>query len=296
VAPRARGASAWWCSTTGPSAAARPGRPRPTSRPSSASATSRSSGCTAQTGPAPSPPRTGRPSTSSSRRASASTSRAISSGCPGTSCSAADRPARPPPPRVRDALVRAHIPVEAVDDLFEGGFHFGPALRVPAQARFHPLKYLRGLAAAVRRHGGVIDDDAHAVSVHARGWADAVSVDARVGPHPRPRTTWSWPPTAPSTPRSPTTRRSRPTGATWWRFARPPGPSARSCGTPRPPTTSCARRPTRRALGDLPPGRRRGPQDGSGDRLRGPLPGAGSVGASSASRASARSRGAGRGR
>ncbi len=82
--------------------------------------------------------------------------------------------------RERDALVRAHIPVEAVEDLFEGGFHFGPALRVPAQGRFHPLKYLRGLAAAFRRHGGVIDDDAHAVSVHAvKG--DAVSVTLASG-------------------------------------------------------------------------------------------------------------------
>lgn len=32
----------------------------------------------------------------------------------------------------------------------------GPALRYPRQAQFHPLKYLRGLAAALHRRGGVI--------------------------------------------------------------------------------------------------------------------------------------------
>lgn len=38
---------------------------------------------------------------------------------------------------------------------FPGGV-VGPALRYPRQAQFHPLKYLRGLAAALRRRGGII--------------------------------------------------------------------------------------------------------------------------------------------
>ena len=35
-------------------------------------------------------------------------------------------------------------------------FDTGPALRFPRQAEFHPLKYLRGLAAAIERQGGQI--------------------------------------------------------------------------------------------------------------------------------------------
>src|SRR5581483_8614731 len=38
----------------------------------------------------------------------------------------------------------------------------GPCLRFPRQAQFHPLKYLDGLAAAVRRSGGRIFCNSHA--------------------------------------------------------------------------------------------------------------------------------------
>lgn len=74
------------------------------------------------------------------------------------------------------AAVRAGLPVDAVDDLYEGGFHFGPALRFPMQARFHPLKYVNGLAAAIQRRGGSIADDAHVVAIRAEGEAVVVEL------------------------------------------------------------------------------------------------------------------------
>jgi glycine/D-amino acid oxidase-like deaminating enzyme/nitrite reductase/ring-hydroxylating ferredoxin subunit len=40
-------------------------------------------------------------------------------------------------------------------------FDTGPALRFPRQAQFHPLKYLRGLASAVRANGGRLYGDTH---------------------------------------------------------------------------------------------------------------------------------------
>ncbi|TIU20348.1 MAG: FAD-binding oxidoreductase, partial [Mesorhizobium sp.] len=36
------------------------------------------------------------------------------------------------------------------------GFEEAPVLRYPNQATFHPLRYLRGLAAAIRERGGLI--------------------------------------------------------------------------------------------------------------------------------------------
>jgi glycine/D-amino acid oxidase-like deaminating enzyme/nitrite reductase/ring-hydroxylating ferredoxin subunit len=45
------------------------------------------------------------------------------------------------------------------------GFKSGPALRFPAQAQFHPLKYLNGLATAIQRRGGHIYSDTAAREV-----------------------------------------------------------------------------------------------------------------------------------
>jgi glycine/D-amino acid oxidase-like deaminating enzyme/nitrite reductase/ring-hydroxylating ferredoxin subunit len=39
------------------------------------------------------------------------------------------------------------------------GFSSGPCLKFPAQAQFHPLKYLNGLTAAIQRRGGQIYSD-----------------------------------------------------------------------------------------------------------------------------------------
>src|SRR4051794_28791097 len=44
-------------------------------------------------------------------------------------------------------------------------FDTGPCLRFPAQGQFHPLKYLAGLAEAIRRDGGRIFTGTHAASV-----------------------------------------------------------------------------------------------------------------------------------
>ncbi|HWQ90623.1 MAG TPA: FAD-dependent oxidoreductase, partial [Clostridia bacterium] len=40
-------------------------------------------------------------------------------------------------------------------------FDTGPALRFPRQGQFHPLKYLRGLASAIQRHGSIIYTHTH---------------------------------------------------------------------------------------------------------------------------------------
>lgn len=59
--------------------------------------------------------------------------------------------------RELDAAQRAGLAdVEKRQELSLGGFAAGPALRFPAQAQFHPLKYLKGLAQAVTRMGGRI--------------------------------------------------------------------------------------------------------------------------------------------
>jgi glycine/D-amino acid oxidase-like deaminating enzyme/nitrite reductase/ring-hydroxylating ferredoxin subunit len=45
------------------------------------------------------------------------------------------------------------------------GFDTGRALRFPGQAQFHPLKYLNGLAEAIRRRGGHIYTGTHAAEI-----------------------------------------------------------------------------------------------------------------------------------
>lgn len=72
------------------------------------------------------------------------------------------------------ALGRAGIDAELVDEARVGAMRLGPALRVPGQGRFHPLRYLAGLARGVERMRGVIATDAHVVKV------DAVEGGARV--------------------------------------------------------------------------------------------------------------------
>jgi glycine/D-amino acid oxidase-like deaminating enzyme/nitrite reductase/ring-hydroxylating ferredoxin subunit len=68
-----------------------------------------------------------------------------------------------PPDRSPDELTlelgaarRAGLEVEAVERVPVGSFDFGPALRFPDQARFHVLRYLNGLVAALRRLGGPV--------------------------------------------------------------------------------------------------------------------------------------------
>lgn len=55
-----------------------------------------------------------------------------------------------------EALKELQIPHERMERTESGGLWNGPALRFTGQGQFHPLKYLAGLMAAVRRKGGVI--------------------------------------------------------------------------------------------------------------------------------------------
>jgi glycine/D-amino acid oxidase-like deaminating enzyme/nitrite reductase/ring-hydroxylating ferredoxin subunit len=63
--------------------------------------------------------------------------------------------------------------VERLDSIPQATFASGPCLRFPRQGRFHPLKYLRGLAQAVERHGGRIHTGSHveATGGGRRAWA-----------------------------------------------------------------------------------------------------------------------------
>ena len=63
------------------------------------------------------------------------------------------------------AAQRAEVDVEHVEHLPLDFYDFGPALRFPNQAQFHPLKYVNGLAAALKRLGGRIYGDTHAISI-----------------------------------------------------------------------------------------------------------------------------------
>jgi glycine/D-amino acid oxidase-like deaminating enzyme/nitrite reductase/ring-hydroxylating ferredoxin subunit len=64
----------------------------------------------------------------------------------------------------RDAAVRAGLSVRLVDRA-PTAFDTGPALRFPRQAQLHPLRYLQGLADAVRARGGRIHTGTHATAL-----------------------------------------------------------------------------------------------------------------------------------
>ena len=64
----------------------------------------------------------------------------------------------------RDAARRAgYEDVERLDSIPGVDFDSGPCLRFPRQGRFHPLKYLNGLAGAIERGGGRIFTGSHVV-------------------------------------------------------------------------------------------------------------------------------------
>jgi glycine/D-amino acid oxidase-like deaminating enzyme/nitrite reductase/ring-hydroxylating ferredoxin subunit len=64
-----------------------------------------------------------------------------------------------------DAAKRAGMDVEWVDRAPIPGFDTGPAIRFRNQGQFHPLHYLRGLAAAIERRGGRIYTGTRVVDV-----------------------------------------------------------------------------------------------------------------------------------
>lgn len=64
-----------------------------------------------------------------------------------------------------EAARRAGAPVERASDVAYTPFTGHRALRFSRQARFHPLRYLAGLAAAIEEHGGRIHTGTHVTSV-----------------------------------------------------------------------------------------------------------------------------------
>ena len=55
--------------------------------------------------------------------------------------------------------------IEKVERVPWGSYDTGPALRFPRQAQFHPLKYLAGLAKAIKEKGGRIYTQSHATEI-----------------------------------------------------------------------------------------------------------------------------------
>lgn len=74
------------------------------------------------------------------------------------------------------AARRAGLAVERVAKLAPGTTSLGPALRFPDQGQFHPLKYLAGLARAIRRMGSAIHPHSRAKAA-AGGAAPQVEVE-----------------------------------------------------------------------------------------------------------------------
>ena len=70
------------------------------------------------------------------------------------------------------AARRAGVTVEWAPRAPMPDFDTGPCLRFPRQGQFHPMKYLRGLAQAIERHGGKIYGTSHAQ--HLRDGGPAV--------------------------------------------------------------------------------------------------------------------------
>jgi glycine/D-amino acid oxidase-like deaminating enzyme/nitrite reductase/ring-hydroxylating ferredoxin subunit len=69
----------------------------------------------------------------------------------------------------------AGLPVAPLARAPLDGFDTGPCLRFPAQAQFHPLRYLDALAQAVTRHGGRICTHTRAVSAEGGARARVVT-------------------------------------------------------------------------------------------------------------------------
>src|SRR6267143_5930174 len=65
-----------------------------------------------------------------------------------------------------EAVHRAGLTdIEKVERVPWDSYDTGPALRFPRQAQFHPLKYLAGLAKAIKEKGGRIYTQSHATTI-----------------------------------------------------------------------------------------------------------------------------------
>lgn len=78
-------------------------------------------------------------------------------------------PPRDPKKILDDELEAAHkaglTDIEKVERVPWDSYDTGPALRFPRQAQFHPLKYLAGLAKAIKEKGGRIYTQTHAKEI-----------------------------------------------------------------------------------------------------------------------------------
>jgi glycine/D-amino acid oxidase-like deaminating enzyme/nitrite reductase/ring-hydroxylating ferredoxin subunit len=93
-------------------------------------------------------------------------------------------PPRDPKKILDDELEAAHraglVEIEKVDRVPWDSFDTGPALRFPRQAQFHPLKYLAGLAEAIKKKGGRIYTDSHAKEIEGGRSARVETTDGGV--------------------------------------------------------------------------------------------------------------------
>jgi glycine/D-amino acid oxidase-like deaminating enzyme/nitrite reductase/ring-hydroxylating ferredoxin subunit len=64
-----------------------------------------------------------------------------------------------------EAALRAGLEIEKVERAPIDSYDTGAALRFPRQAQFHPLKYLGGLAQAIKKRGGSIHTKTHASKI-----------------------------------------------------------------------------------------------------------------------------------
>jgi len=84
-----------------------------------------------------------------------------------------------------DACRRLGVACEWIEDYRLPGRAVGPAIRYPDQGRFHPTKYLKGLAQAILAHGGRIYADT--VHVSDEEVTDGVEITTEAGPVIRAR-------------------------------------------------------------------------------------------------------------
>lgn len=82
--------------------------------------------------------------------------------------------------RELEAAGRAGLAVERVDRSCWPWFDTGPCLRFRHQAEFHPLRYLHGLARAIRRRGGLIVTGVRAARLEGGRRCRVITADRRV--------------------------------------------------------------------------------------------------------------------
>ena len=78
------------------------------------------------------------------------------------------------------ATRKAGLATELVDKVPVDFYDFGPALKFPRQAQFHPLKYLNGLTRAILRDGGKIYCGTHAEKIEDGEPAKVTTADGYV--------------------------------------------------------------------------------------------------------------------